>query len=167
MRIITKEVQISGEVSDVLNELIEASSQFCSDVKQISSNRIECKTRVCRITTGIDYMIVVKIIAKQNNNYSDITFIAWSDDVWGKGAKSAINRILEFHRDKSKIASEKDKFGMNPIFIALTFTLFSEFLKNLYRTEIWYDIMNTVSTETFIVFGVLLFGHGCLACILL
>ena len=48
---------------------------------------------------------------------------------------------------------------MNPIFIALTFTLFSEFLKNLYRTEIWYDIMNTVSTETFIVFGVLLFGY--------
>ena len=155
MRIITKEVQISGEVSDVLNELIEASSQFCSEVKQISSNRIECKTRY-----GAQFSkIPVKIIAKQNNNYSDITFIAWSDDVWGGGAKSAINRILEFHRDKSKIASVKDKFGMNPIFIALTLTLFSEFLKNLYRTEIWYDIMNTVSTETFIVFGVLLFGY--------
>ena len=136
MRIIKKNIIINDSALESIKNFKIALLQLDAKIIQSSENKIEAHLKYGFQNTKL------KIIANEfENDNCNIELIGWSDDIWGKGAKSSIKRTLDFYGNQDKIASFKDKNGFNVVLLATLGYLFMLGIRQILRNQTVFDLI--------------------------
>ena len=136
MRIIKKNIIINDSALESIKNFKIALLQLDAKIIQSSENKIEAHLKYGFQKTKL------KIIANEfQNDNTSIEFIGWSDDIWGKGAKSSIKRSLDFYGNQDKIASFKDKNGFNFVLLITIGFIFILGIRQIITNQTFFDLI--------------------------
>lgn len=134
------------EVQERPEKAFEIFTSVLNNIGTLKNTNNISKEATGKMKYGLQTVPIKIRILNSENDKTTFEILAWSDDIWSKGAKNSLERIINHYKNPSKTVGEKDLIGMKPIYLAIIITSFYYILEQYLIPNIEnVDILNYLS----------------------